>query len=151
MFLWRWLDRSGGLLQRVQHRAGPEFGIPRLVRCEMRAGGGVGAGTLGADPRLGLLDDGHYLGLPHVVYGFRHFGGDGWKFAGKTLIERLFCLEGGAIKVVGATAVAEAHGWGSDFEICKLHSLVYFDRHVDGFDAAVSQAAIAARLDCAST
>ena len=40
---------------------------------------------------------------------------------------------------------------GSNFEICKLHSLVYFDRHVDGFNAAVNQASITARLDCAST
>ncbi len=52
----------------------------------MRAGGGVGAGTLGVDLRLGLLDDGHYLGLPHVVYGLRHRGGDGWKFAGKGIV-----------------------------------------------------------------
>ena len=61
----------------------PIVGGSRLVRCEMRAGGGVGAGTLGVDLRLGLLDDAHYLGLSHVVYGLRHRGGDGWKFAGK--------------------------------------------------------------------
>jgi hypothetical protein len=68
------LDRTGGLL-RVHHRAGPEFGVPRLVRGEMGAGGGVGAGALAVDLRFVLLYGGHHLGLPHVVYGLRHLSG----------------------------------------------------------------------------
>jgi hypothetical protein len=68
------LDRTGGLL-RVHHRAGPEFGVPRLVRGEMGAGGGVGAGALAVDLRFALLYGGHHLGLPQVVYGLRHLSG----------------------------------------------------------------------------
>ena len=66
------LDRTGGLLQRVHHRAGPEFGVPRLVRGEM---GAVAAGALAVDLRFVLLYGGHHLGLPHVVYGLRHLRG----------------------------------------------------------------------------
>jgi hypothetical protein len=88
------LDRSPRLLRRVQHRTGPELGFPRLVCCEVRASGGVGAGALGVDLRFGLLNDGHYLGLAHFVDGLRHFGGGGWKFVAETLVERLFGLQG---------------------------------------------------------
>jgi hypothetical protein len=69
----------------------------------------MGAGALGVDLRLRLLDDGHNLGLPHVVDGLLHLGGHGWEFIAETLVERLFGLEGGAIEAVGATAIAEAH------------------------------------------
>ncbi len=70
----------------------------------------VGAGALEVDLRFVLLNGRHNLSLPHVVHGLWHFGRDGWKFAGKTLVERLFGLKGGAIEVVGAAPVAEAHG-----------------------------------------
>jgi hypothetical protein len=59
----------------------------------MWGGGGVSVGALGVDLRFVLLDGGHDLGLSHVVYGLRHFGGVGWEFAGKTLVQRLFGLE----------------------------------------------------------
>ena len=62
--------------------------------CEMRAGGGVGAGALGVDLRFVFLNGGHYLGLPHVVHGLLHFGGGGWKLVAETLVERFFGLQG---------------------------------------------------------
>src|ERR1700684_2054792 len=105
--LWAGLDRIAGRLHRVDHRGGPELGVPRLVCCGMWGGGGVDAGALGVDFRPVLLNGGHYLGLPHVVYGLRHFGGRGWKFVAETLVEGFFGLQGGAIEVVGAAPVAE--------------------------------------------
>jgi hypothetical protein len=72
----------------------------------MWASGGVGAGALGVDLRFVLLDDGHYFGFPHVVYGLRDCGRAGREFAGETLVQDLFGLQGGAIEAVGATALA---------------------------------------------
>ena len=71
--------------------------VPRVVCCGMRDGGGVGARALAVDGRLGLLDDGHDFGFPHVVDRLRHFsGGGGGNFVAEALVERFFGLQGGA-------------------------------------------------------
>jgi hypothetical protein len=46
----------------------------------------------------------------HVVDGFRHLGGGGWKLVAEALVERFFGVQGGAIEAVSAASVAEAHG-----------------------------------------